>query len=329
MLEFELNKIENKKIGKIYKPLYVGNYISIEKALNGGYVKKNTELLLVKIDNKNIVAFSKHIMAFHHIAEGYLNEKPYMLTFCVICNSGMVMNPEVNGKMLHFYVAGVYNGMLLMTDKESSSYWDHITGKCLHGKYLNYQLQILHSHEIQTAEELLTTCPDSQYGIPKINFLQKLLSYFQNWKASIKGEGFLPPGFRKSMMEIDNRLPEMEMGIGIWNDNHLSKFYTLKVIKENGKQIIDTFYNHNVLIYISPLNKNPIAIYVDDIIKAEFNNDRLELSNGNYITSGRMFSRDGHEIKMVQPNQMFSRWYGFVLTFPNCKILNKTDANVL
>lgn len=320
MLDFELNRIENKKIGKIYKPLYVGNYISIEKALNDGYVKKNTELLLVKIDNQNSVAFSKHIMAFHHIAEGYLNEKPYMLTFCAICNSGMVMNPEVNGKLLHFYVAGVYNGMLLMADKETGTYWDHITGKGLLGKYENHQLEILQPHQVLLTKEVIEQYPNCNYGIPKMNFFQKLFSNFQNWKANTSGKGFLPPGFRKSMPDIDSRLPEMEMGIGVWI-NKEAKFYPISVLKENGNIIFDTISDQNLLLYISPITHIPDVLYVDEINTVYFDSNRLVFENGNYLVSGNLYTKEGQRLNFLSPNHLFSRWYGFVLTFPGCEII--------
>jgi len=188
----DVDKIQNKQIGKVYKPLYVEEYTTIEKALKNGNLQNDSELIVFQIGSL-ILAFSKHLMAFHHIAEGYLSDKPYMLTFCVICNSGMVMNPEVNGKMLHFYVAGVYNGMLLMADKESGSYWDHITGKGLLGKYENHQLEILQPHQVLLTKEVIEQYPNCNYG----KFLSKVIFKISEFESKYIRERFLTTGLQK------------------------------------------------------------------------------------------------------------------------------------
>jgi hypothetical protein len=222
MTAFDVNRIAGNFAGKIFKTLFQPKHIPIEKALKQGLIKVDTELLIVKLDHEIVVSFSKPLMGFYHFAEGYINEKPYMLAFCIICNSGMVLNPEVNGKMLRFEVAGVYNGMVQMVDKETNSYWDHITGECLHGKHKGYQLEVIHSHLVLTAAELAKNYPKAQYGVPNLNFIQRFLAKLQNSNTSVKGKGFMPFFFRNSMVKIDDRLPEMEMGLGLWTKDNVA-----------------------------------------------------------------------------------------------------------
>jgi hypothetical protein len=317
----DIERIQNKQIGKIYKPLYVSEYSTVRQILIKEEIKQDSELIVFQIDSAYL-AFPKLLMAFHHIAEGYIKEKPYMLTFCVICNTGMIMNPVVHNEMLHFYVAGVYNGMLLMADTETGSYWDHITGKGLYGKYENYQLEILQSHQVLTTKEVLEQYPDCLYGLTKLNFFQKLFSKFQHWKANTGGTGFLPPGFRKSMLTIDNRLPEMEMGLGVWIDSK-ARFYPIKLIKQNGNYLFDTFHNRALLIYISPTTFIPIAMYLDEITSVTFEGKKLSFQNGDYVLGGNLYSSHNEKLGVSAPNHIFSRWYGFVSTFPNCEIKNE------
>jgi hypothetical protein len=320
MSNFDPTRIGGKVANKIFTTLYKPDHISIQKALANDLVEKETELFVVKVDAENVIAFSKELMGYHHFAEGYLNKKPYILTFCSICNSGMVFNPEVNQKMLYFEVAGVYNGMVMMTDRDTGSYWDHITGECLHGQHKGVQLEVLHSHLVLTAEELSTNYPNSLYAVAKMNFLQRFFSKIQDKKSSTKGNGFLPPFFRKSMLKKDTRFPEMEMGLGIWEEQDLAKFYAIKKIKERGGQFIESFNNQSLLIYIAPLNGTPNAIYIPNGLTASWKEDTLVLSNGSYIRSGKFFSNENEELKINEPGQMFSRWYGFIATFPNCSI---------
>ncbi len=325
--KMQLERLKNKQLGSVFKPLYANEYIYVRDVLESGSLKEDSELIVFKIDAKNL-AFSKHRMAFHHIAQGQVNESPYMVTYCVICNSGMIMNPVVNNKMLHFYIAGAYNGMLLMADKETNSYWDHITGECISGTHKGDQLEILQSHQTLTLKEVVEEFPDCLYGKEKMNFLQKLFAKFANWKAKTTGKGFLPPGFKDSIpTTIDGRLPKMEMGIGIWEGKE-SKFYPSKVIKENGNYLIDKLNDKELFIYISPTTFTPAALYLKETDKVSFNEGKLIFSNGNYISGGNLYSSEGINMDTDQPNQIFLRWYGFVLTFPNCKIKTETTTNI-
>ena len=39
----------------------------------------------------------------------------------------------MNGRVLHFYLAGINNQNFLMRDKETGTWWQQITGKALYG----------------------------------------------------------------------------------------------------------------------------------------------------------------------------------------------------
>lgn len=318
----DIQRIKSKKFGRIFKPLYLKKYTPLKDVFDIGKLASDSEFLVFEIGSKHL-AFSKQKMAFHHIAQGYVNESPYMLTFCVICNSGMIMNPVVNNNMLQFYIAGSYNGMLLMADKETESYWDHITGMCLEGKHKGKQLDILHSHQILTLKEALEHYPDCLYGKEEMDFFQSIFSKFQNYKARINGGGFLPPGFRKSMLKIDDRLPEMEMGLGVWEKNK-AMFYPIKAIKENGNFLLNKFNNDQLLIYISPTTATPSAIYVENCVGIKFDKDKITFANGNYILGGNLYYSKNMKIASTSPNHIFLRWYGFVSTFSNCEIYSSS-----
>lgn len=320
MSNFDSSRISAKVSKNMFKTLYNPDHVSIQKALADNLVKKETELFVVKVDDEHTIAFSKEFMAYHHFAQGYLNKKPYILAFCCVCNSGMVFNPEVNQKMLHFEVAGVYNGMLLMSDRETGSYWDHITGECLHGEHKGIVLETLHSHLILTAEELNSNYPKSFYGLPRIGFFKRFFNIFQSKRTATTGSGFLPPFFRRSMLKNDTRLPEMEMGLGVWGEQQTATFYPMKKIKAHGGKLVESFNNQNLLVYIAPLNGTPSAIYIPKGITADWKEDTLVLSNGCYLRSGKLFSNGKEELKINEPGQMFSRWYGFIATFPNCAV---------
>lgn len=98
--------------------------------------------------------------------------------------------------------------------------------------------------------------------------------------------GFLPPMFRKTMSTIDSRIPKMSSGLGVITDK-VRRFYSVDAIKKAGGRITDQLEGKNILITLNSEDQIPHAAYLD----AE-----------------------------NPPMQMFTRWYGFSLTYPECEV---------
>jgi hypothetical protein len=46
----------------------------------------------------------------------------------------------------------------------------------------------------------------------------------------------------------------------------------------------------------------------------------VRLDNGSIVRMGVLLNRNGERQRAERPQQMFTRWYGFSLTFPECEI---------
>jgi hypothetical protein len=58
----------------------------------------------------------------------------------------------VNGRALHFYLAGINNQNFLMRDKETGSWWQQITGKAIYGPLQGAALELVLSDELSFGE---------------------------------------------------------------------------------------------------------------------------------------------------------------------------------
>lgn len=193
------------------------------------------------------------------------------------------MTPIVNDKRLYFEASGVYDGLALLGDRETRSYWHHTTGECLEGVYKGEKLEIsnlLH----YTFKKALEEYPNLKLGVSKpplyVNMFLKLSRRVLKSKT-----GFLPPFFRKTMETTDPRLDEQTMGLGVVIDGK-GKFYPLDLIME-AKAIEDTFMSHDLVISYDAENQFPKC--TDPKINE-------------------------------MPIQLFTRWYGFSLTHKECEI---------
>lgn len=195
-----------------------------------------------------------------------------------MCNTGVGLTPIVDGTLHHFSAGGLYDGLVLLIDDETRTYWDHITGEARHGP--------LAGKRVETWGLEQTTVGAARRAHPELRVLLSKLPVkgrVMHWMLS-KGplKGRLPPGFRDTMTPIDDRLPEMEVGLGVIADR-TQRFYPVSAIGDGLQDEID---GRGVRIWIGEDDAVPKAQWEDG----------------------------------VAPIQLFSRWYGFWSTYPGCEI---------
>ena len=116
----------------------------------------------------------------------------------------------------------------------------------------------------------------------------------------------------------DDRRPRMEMGLGVWTDR-THRYYSLESIRARGEVLIDELDGRNILIYVDPISSTPSAFYVD-AGEARFEGREVHLDNGSVIRAGKLIGPDGESGTVERPLHIFTRWYGFALTFPGSEI---------
>lgn len=293
--DFRPELITNKGFVKIYKTFQIKhrNFSRLKKSVLEKRVSLDQEVFNVFIGEESL-SITLWNLAYHHLAEGILDKTPFLITFCPVCNSGMLFNRTVDDEVLEFYVSGVYRGTMIMCDKPTNSYWDHITGICLGGYYTGKQLDIIDSHHISTVRETLSASPETNIAIPKLSPLERFFTKYQNghvWRKVPEGKFY--PGFKDSFEFEDSRRPEKELGLGIFHGGK-AKFYPLEIIK-NEKLIEDEFQNELVIVKMDDTLGIP---------KAEFPSKPKDA-----------------------PMQLFLRWYGFAQTFKDCDIYEAKKTN--
>ncbi len=128
----------------------------------------------------------------------------------------------------------------------------------------------------------------------------------------------MPSMFPGTMGREDDRRERMEIGIGIWTDD-LAKYYPMSVVEARNNALFDSFAGDNVLIYYDP-TAHSLAAEITDATGFEWDGEVLHLSNGDRIEDGILFDRMGARKDRNRPLQVFTRWYGFSLTFPETLI---------
>jgi hypothetical protein len=102
------------------------------------------------------------------------------------------------------------------------------------------------------------------------------------YRSPFRGRGFLPPWFRGTMAPADARLPPMTHGLGVVVGG-IQRFYPMARLKEGRT---DVLAGRTLRIQIDPEDGMPKATWDDG----------------------------------SRPMQIFSRWYGFSYTYPDCEL---------
>jgi hypothetical protein len=224
-------------------------------------------------------------MSYHHVAEGMLAGRPLAVVYCVVCDSGVGLLPVVDGQRLHVSAGGLSNGVVILRDDETGSYWNSFTGEALVGPLAGKSMEAFSVKRMRAGEAratqpdlVLLRAPTSAYG--------------RVWSSLVNSltrtpEGYMPSFFRKSFdrEREDPRRRELELGLGVVAGGK-ARFYPASELAKRDAPFVDEL--------------GGTALVVD--------HDAQGL---------------GHVEPVGQadaPFEVWGRWYGFAASFPACEV---------
>ena len=86
-------------------------------------------------------AYPIRYLTWHEIVNDVVGGVPVAVTFCPLCNSGMVFDRRVKGELRTFGVSGkLRNSDMVMFDRETESWWQQAIGEGIVGHHTGDQL---------------------------------------------------------------------------------------------------------------------------------------------------------------------------------------------
>lgn len=288
---------------------------SLAEALSDQQIPPDTRLLTFETDSV-LYVFPMVVVLAHNVIQGQLNGQAWIMTFCNACNTGMVFDPVVDGKTLHFRRRGSYDGLLLIWDEETDSYWQHITGQCLYGSSVGKTLRVLITTRQMTAAEAIAKNPHAiLLTAPLSEDQEKLAKAMEKMRANPER---VESGIVSTIGQEDTRRPRFELGLGVWNTEK-SCFFPLMTLYGQDNVFLTEFDARRMLVYHAEEAIAPTAVYLDTQ-HAVWERNVLRLDNGASIQNDLYYTADGVAHMLERPMQLMMRWYGFALTFPGCSL---------
>lgn len=91
-------------------------------------------------------AYPLQLMLWHEIVNEVIGGKPLLITYCPLCNSGIVFSRIVGDQILDFGNSGRLRNLdMVMYDRQTESWWQQFTGSAIIGKLSGQTMQQLPS----------------------------------------------------------------------------------------------------------------------------------------------------------------------------------------
>ena len=236
-------------------------FVSKQEGLQQFFAKE--PVIVVEI-NGLAKAYSLNILTLHEIANDVLDGKPILITYCPLCNSGIVYDRllNFNGKktVLEFEASGMLrNSDMVMLDRKTETLWQQLMGTAIVGTYDKAQLDIIPSIII-SVKEFFKRYPNGKIMSKKTGIKQTEGRYGYNpYTKYDEKKNPLKQFFNSD--KVDKRLPAMERIVDIEHNGDY-KIYSFKSVAKKGV-INDTFKTDKVVLFykagvVSILDENDI-----------------------------------------------------------------------
>lgn len=115
-------------------------------------------------------AYPLQVLVWHEIVNDVVAGVPILVTYCPLCNSGLVFERTVDGRVLDFGTTGnIRNADLVMYDRQTESWWQQFTGEALVGDFTGMRLTILPS-QITSFSDFKSEFPTGQVLFPDTGY---------------------------------------------------------------------------------------------------------------------------------------------------------------
>ena len=119
-------------------------FISAKEA-DKTFLKKH-DRVLGYVHNGQARAYPIKILNWHEIVNDRVGGTSIVVTYCPLCGTGMVFDPQVKGRKLTFGVSGLlYQSDMLFYDHQTESLWSQIKSEAVTGKLTGARLKLLSS----------------------------------------------------------------------------------------------------------------------------------------------------------------------------------------
>ena len=140
----DLGEIKSGGVGKdgipaIDKP----KFVPVEEMVKTKWIPGTEPVIAIGI-NGDMRAYPLRILTWHEIVNDTVGGVPITVTYCPLCNSAVVFDRRLDGRVLDFGVSGnLRKSDMVMYDRQTESWWQQFLGEAIVGELTGKQLKML------------------------------------------------------------------------------------------------------------------------------------------------------------------------------------------
>ncbi len=116
--------------------------------------------------NEDARAYPLRILMWHEIVNDIAGGVPVAVTYCPLCNTGIVLDRRLDGRVLEFGTTGkLRHSDLVMYDRETESWWQQFLGLAIVGEMTGKQLRMIPSR-LESFASFAARAPDGLVQVP-------------------------------------------------------------------------------------------------------------------------------------------------------------------
>jgi hypothetical protein len=259
------------------------------------------------------------IMKEPHVANITVDDRPVLVTLCVMCSSASAFRAEVDEKPIAFRLRGKYNGTMLLEDRSTNSLWSPFTGVALTGPMRGAVMERLPLSQCLWSEWLGMN--------PRTMVLYASQALRETrWKEFSPGSPGVPPGMRATLVRpLDARLPHNTLVLGVENGPN-ARAYPLDALARIGPVLNDSLGGAEIVLRCRPGTLQALAFHrqvADRVLVFGYSETR-----GVYDEqTGSMWNERGEAIsgplagtQLVYLGSGVGEWYEFAASHPDTEI---------
>lgn len=129
-------------------------------------------------------------LVYHHQVRDTVGGKPVMVTYCSVCRTGRIYEPEVNGHQEKFRLVGMDHYNAMFEDATTKSWWRQSTGQAIAGPLKGARLPEVESFQF-TLHKMFELYPQAMVMQPDKAFLTSYdtLGNFEQGKSKSRLTG--------------------------------------------------------------------------------------------------------------------------------------------
>lgn len=288
-------------------------------AAGATFLRDRDEVYGVEVEGR-ARAYAITKLAYHHVVNDVIAGTPVLVTYCVVCSSGVAFDPRLDGERLTFGFEGVWQGVAIVYDRDTGSLWKHLTGACFDGPRAGRTLTPLTTGTHTTWAAWRQAHPDTDVMAPDPRFASR---YFPRRQAE-SGARFLSPPFDRTITLRDPRLALSDLLLGV-RVGDAARAYPLERLAKTGGVVEETVEGVPLTVWFDAPSRTAVAYHarVGDRVRSFHRRPEgfVEQETGSRFTlTGRAVDGPLAGTQLQRPTSCLAEWYGWYPHHPHTSL---------